>query len=237
MVVDACRDDTVEFLSGYAPPYPLRYAEGPGRHAAAARNIGAALAAGEVLLFSDDDAITSPGWISEHSALHASPGYVGVSKLVLPAHLQHGATLNRVDGWWNASGAAMSVRRELFERAGGYDESFSGYGGEDPELGWRLRRLGARFKLLRRAPVEHWDEEYISSLEAKAHAAGRAHVKVWRKHRDLRIAVALGVHPILLGLKRLLLAPPAARLVGEQTLRYERAYASGASEELRWRTQ
>ena len=74
VVADACGDDTEGFLAAYRPPYPLRWARGPGVHAAAARNLGAGLAAGEVLLFSDDDVIPRPGWVAAHARLHLRPG-------------------------------------------------------------------------------------------------------------------------------------------------------------------
>jgi hypothetical protein len=68
-------------------------------------------------------------------------------------------------------------------------------------------------------------------LRKKARAAGIAHVWVWRKHNDARIAWALGVHPILLGLKRVLL-PVLTPVLGSRGV-YEREYARGARDALR----
>lgn len=233
VVADACTDDTEKFLASYHPPYRFSWTTGPGLHAATARNIGASRAQAPVLLFSDDDVIPSPGWVEDNRRLHQTEGMVGLSKQRLPDHLEVGDRLTRVQGWWNTNGRSTSVRADLFHEVGGYDPVFSTYGGEDPDLGWRLKQEGARFRLLTGATVEHWDEHYLENLEAKARSAGAAHVRVWRKHGAAEVAWALGVHPASLALKRVLLGPWAAGLLGEDRYRWERAYAEGARLELR----
>jgi len=233
VVADGCTDGTERFLARYQPGYPLSWATTPGRHAAHARNKGARMARGSVLLFSDDDMIPRPGWLARNLALHELPDRVGVSRQVLPPHLSRGATLGRVNGWWNAVGGSLSMRAELFAAVGGYDDSFDGYGGEDADLGYRLKGAGAEFRFLPDAVVEHWDEDRAADLEAKARAAGAAHVRVWRKHGRPEVAWALGVHPALLGAKRLLLAKSFRLLWGDERYRYEAAYAAGAREALR----
>jgi anthranilate phosphoribosyltransferase len=129
VVADACSDDTEKFLTSYRPPYRFSWTTGPGLHAATARNIGAQRASGQILLFSDDDAIPRPGWVEENRRLHHKPDQVGLSRQLLPPHLVAGATLKLVSGWWNTNGCSMSLRAELFHAAGGYDASFSSYGG------------------------------------------------------------------------------------------------------------
>jgi GT2 family glycosyltransferase len=233
VVADACTDDTEKFLGSYRPPYRFSWTTGPGLHAATARNIGASRARAPILLFSDDDAIAGPGWVEDNRRLHQRPGFVGLSQQTLPPHLEVGARLRSVHGWWNMSGCSTSLRAELFHEAGGYDTAFSSYGGEDPELGWRLKQLGARFRLLKGATVEHWDEQYLENLESKARSAGAAHVKVWRKHEAPQVAWALGVHPASLALKRVLFGPWAAPFMGADRYLWERAYAEGARAELK----
>jgi GT2 family glycosyltransferase len=228
VVADDCSDDTEAFLETYAPPYPLRWTTTPGRHVAYARNRGAHMATGRVLLFSDDDVIPRPGWLAAHLAAHEGRHVVGIGRLVLPPHLPHGATAGGVIRWFHATGAAVSLSAELFRSVGGYDVSFSRYGGEDVDLAYRLRRAGVRFESLPHAVAEHWDERYLDELEDKARAAGGAHVRVWRKHGDARIAWELGVHPVVLALKRLVLNGALAAVVRHPTFRYERAYLEGA---------
>ena len=228
VVADDCRDDTEAFLTTYTPPYPFSWKTTPGTQAARARNRGAEAARGRVLLFSDDDVIPRPGWLAAHLAAHDERRVVGIGRLVLPPHLTHGATPGGAIRWVHATGAALSLPADLFREVGGYDPDFSGYGGEDIDLAYRLQRAGARFVSLPNAVAEHWDERYLDDLEAKARSAGAAHVRVWRKHGDASIAWALGIHPVVLALKRLVLNRIVASYVHHPTFRYERAYLAAA---------
>jgi len=53
-----------------------------------------------------------------------------------------------------ASGAAMAIRRELFERLGGFEEYFFAYG-EDIDLSWRARLLGYKIRTVLPSVVHH----------------------------------------------------------------------------------
>jgi GT2 family glycosyltransferase len=50
-------------------------------------------------------------------------------------------------GWALATTANLAVSREAVEKAGGFDESFTGWGLEDTDLSYRLHRLGVRFSV------------------------------------------------------------------------------------------
>jgi GT2 family glycosyltransferase len=175
--------------------------------------------------------IPREGWLAGHSRAHGEPGVVATARLIRPPHLRAGITRSGRAHWWNLSSASLSLERTLFERVGGYDPSFADYGGEDPELGYRLRALGARFVAVPEAVAEHWDERFELDLERKAFAAGRAHARVWRKHGDPRIALALGIHPAVAAVKGLLLNDLVGRVVHGSWYRYERAYLAGARAE------
>lgn len=226
VIADGCTDDTLTFLQSYTPSYPLHLLETPGKGAAFARNTGAKEAKGERLLFSDDDVIPKKGWLEAHQKA-ANPTAVVVGKLILPSHLKSGATMTGPKAfWWNATGANSSLSKALFFQAGAYDESFTPYGGEDPDLGWRLKQAGATFVFADKALAEHWDEGYEQTLLQKATAAGKAHVRVWQKHGASEIAWALGVHPVMLELKRFTL-PLLKPFIGKRG-NYEIAYMQGA---------
>jgi glycosyltransferase involved in cell wall biosynthesis len=232
VIADGCTDDTVLFLKNYQPSYPLHFLETPGRGAAFARNAGAKVAKDERLLFSDDDVIPSAGWIKAHREA-SSANTVVVGKLTLPDHLRQGATFTGPKAfWWNATGANTSMSKQLFFLVGCYDETFNTYGGEDPDLGWRLKRVGAMFEYSSQATAQHWDEGYSQTLLTKAFAAGKAHVRVWQKYQASEIAWALGVHPVMLRAKLALL--PFLKSFGNK-IDYELEYAKGALSELQKR--
>ncbi|MEW8977732.1 MAG: glycosyltransferase [Symbiobacterium sp.] len=63
----------------------------------------------------------------------------------------------RLMPWISCLFSNTSVRRDLIEAVGGFDESFSGWGLEDIELGWRLFRAGARFTYLPHVTSFHLD--------------------------------------------------------------------------------
>jgi glycosyltransferase involved in cell wall biosynthesis len=235
VIADGCTDDTLEFLQTFQPNYPFRFLETSGKGSAFARNMGASEAKGERLLFSDDDVIPRTGWLETHRNA-ASPNTVVVGKLVLPSHLTRGAIMTGPKAfWWNATGANTSLSKALFFHAGGYDESFSAYGGEDPDLGWRLKGAGATFTFADNALAEHWDEGFEKTLLQKAKAAGSAHIKVWQKHGASEIAWALGVHPIMLRLKGFTL--PLLKPFMGQRGDYETAYMRGALSALEEQTK
>lgn len=243
---DGAAEEALEILE---TPFALRTVVFErNRPVAAARNAAAATARGRVLLLSDDDVLLPPGCLEAHLHAHGGPGpRVVVGALRLPAELEPAPRptgsdrepepFERVPSlggralWINATGANTSLPRSAFEAVGGYDESFAGYGGEDSDLALRLRNSGAAFVHSSAAWAEH--AGLVTGDSDKAFAAGRAGVRVWRKHGGLDVALLLGVHPALLALKRAALATPLARLWGERTAAYERAYLQGAAAELR----
>jgi glycosyltransferase involved in cell wall biosynthesis len=235
VIADGCTDDTAAFLQTYKPTYDLSCLETPGKGVSFARNLGAKEAKGDVLLFSDDDVIPSSGWIEAHAKVHAVANCIGVGRLVLPKELV-GTGAAELPGpqvyWWNITGNSSSIPKHLFMQVGGYDETFLEYGGEDPDLGYRLKKAGATLVFVSAEAVhEAWSHQ--GSAMDKAYKAGQAHVKVWRKHKASKIAWVLGVHPVVLGVKRFVL-PLLKPIIGQRG-DYELAYMKGALSELQKR--
>ena len=73
LVADGCTDDTAG-LAAVEWPIPVRVLEQPHGGPASARNRGAAAAAGDLLIFLDDDIEVVPGFVSAHVAAHVAPG-------------------------------------------------------------------------------------------------------------------------------------------------------------------
>ncbi|MGH2923405.1 MAG: glycosyltransferase family 2 protein [Solirubrobacterales bacterium] len=156
---DASLEAALELGAGGA--MRLRAISEPRPGPAAARNAGVAAASGEVILFLGDDMEPAdPSLVDAHARLHRGAGdpRYGVLGHVAWSGRQEVTALmdwlgrtfqfdyvNLAPGrvapshaFWTAH---VSLRRELFERAGGFDTRFPWAGVEDLELGLRLERL------------------------------------------------------------------------------------------------
>ncbi len=135
--------------------------EQPALGAAAARNLGAASANGSVLAFCDADVFPAPGWLAAGASALGSADLV--QGKVLPDPLSPLGPFDRTIwitfevGLWET--ANLFVTREMFDRAGGFQELISRRAGrpsaEDVWFGYRARRLGARPAFCARALAHH----------------------------------------------------------------------------------
>jgi peptidoglycan/xylan/chitin deacetylase (PgdA/CDA1 family) len=71
VVADGCTDGSNDFLTTYRPPYILRWLSQANLGQPAAQNAGVALAAGEIVLFLDDDCICDEKLLEAHCKAHA----------------------------------------------------------------------------------------------------------------------------------------------------------------------
>ncbi|MEX2535635.1 MAG: glycosyltransferase [Trueperaceae bacterium] len=222
-------DGTIEELERRDLPFALRTVElvsnrGPG----AGRNACAALAAGEILYLSDDDCLLAPDTLERHlTAQQQRQGVVVGAIRFRPDDGRGHLWRPKRIGYWNVNGANTSLPAGAFRGVGGFDESLVGYGGEDVLLGYRLSQMGLHFQALPRATVQHIGPDPAGGGNlAKAASAGRNAGHIARRYPELRFR--LGVHPLLIGVKRVAL-PVLAPLLGVRA-KAELAYALGAHE-------
>ena len=133
---------------------------------AAARNAGRRAASGDVLVYLDVDCIPSAGLVSGLAAAASEhDGLICCEIRYLP-----GGAVS--DGWTEAGldrvghrhparlfpeagvipapqpglfwSLAFAVRAATYDRVGGFDEGFTGYGAEDTDLAFRAERAGVR---------------------------------------------------------------------------------------------
>ena len=201
VVNDGSEDDTSVFLESYRPQFNLRAVDHPrnlGR--AQARNSGAKQAEGEVLIFLDGDSTVDFNFVSEHiKGCEGEKDSVGIGSVELPAEdtgvpfksylatrgVQKLRSGEEVPFRYFVSGN-ISLPRELFEAVGGFDPSFSFYGGEDLDLGIRLHKAGAKFIFFPGAiSYHHLEDDLKAAIDKKYVFGNRALPLVIEKHPEM----------------------------------------------------
>lgn len=180
VVVDnGSTDLTAEVASGYEVRWlPLDENRGFG----AACNAGAEKSAHDLIVFLNPDTVPAPGWLPPLAKALAEPA-VGAATATVelagqPGHFAtSGGALTYFGLTWNTDsglpippnlerkvvpfpvGAAMSMRRDLFELIGGFREELFLYL-EDTDLGWRIRLRGLESVQVPESRVTH-DYEFL----------------------------------------------------------------------------
>jgi GT2 family glycosyltransferase len=160
-----------------------------------ARALGHALGvgAGELIIFLGDDFLPPPGFAEAHLRFHeehTEPEAVGVGSAILPPEFR-----NPFAVWLEESGQLFgvpfradmtevpeqffyvgnaSVKRELLERAGRFDERFAHHTWDDYEFAERLRAAGMRARFVPGARAVHAHDIDLGERECSLRDAGAA---------------------------------------------------------------
>ena len=180
ILVDSTPGDDQAVAIGRAYPF-VRCHKSPERLAAhAARNQGARLARGELLVFTDPDMRAHPDWLAHLGRQHDEGArVVGGGVDCPPGYFNRGVHMTKY-GWWLSGGPVQrrpqlpsgnfSVLRVVFERAGGFPSRF--WAG-DSELSWRLRAMGYELVFEPRAALTHMHEPGLREFVTERFARGR----------------------------------------------------------------
>ena len=165
IVVDDCStDETAELVPRMQGVVYLRNEKNSGFIFSC--NRGAAPARGKYLFFLNNDTIVTPGWLTALLATFVEDPHAGIvgSKLVYPhGQLQEaGGIIWRDASGWNygkfddpekpeynylrevdyCSGAALMIRKSLFQSLGGFDPKYAPAYYEDADLSFKVRKAG-----------------------------------------------------------------------------------------------
>ena len=217
-------DGTAGYLASVSAQQPnVRHLPGAYSGRAMARNAGIAQARGEVVLFNDSDIIADPRLLETHLQRHRERSRIGVvgwevqvtsvDDYVYKREHEaergslHPPSRRRLSWLYFLTGNASVRRRDLLA-VGCFDESFTGYGHEDLELGYRLQKAGVAILYEPRAVNYHCQDVPHEDQIEKMKLAGRSTVRFYRKHPDLAVMANLGMTPVSLGLHSALTKMP-----------------------------
>lgn len=183
VVANACTDDTVHRVEALKSSFRdvLRTLVEPVPGLSHARNVGAAAARGEYLVYLDDDAVPAAGWLNAYRRYFTAypdvsagggpidpdwgnlrrPNYWRPEFEVNRASLRFADTPKLFPDGRLPFGANMFMRAATFRALGGFDRSLGMSGkklglAEETEWFLRLRRTGAPIGYVADASVSHW---------------------------------------------------------------------------------
>jgi len=207
--VDGSTDGTAKAVRAHAAPFGVSVVEGPNRGRAQACNAGIRAARGELLILLDDDMEATAGLVEAHTRAHAGTvrrAVVGAAPIVSsPAsppfvrYMADGfrARLERLGQpgyrvrFRDTYTGNFSVRRDVLQSVGGFDEGFQVYGHEDYELALRLQAAGVELGYSAEAIAWQHYEKSFAGFARDGTARGRTAVLFAEKHPEVVESIKL----------------------------------------------
>jgi GT2 family glycosyltransferase len=192
VVDDGSRDATPELLERERGTLALRVVRRtePGGPAIA-RNEGWRAASAPLVAFTDDDCVAAPDWLSaglEEWRRHPGDAVQGRTDPRPDEVHRLGpfARTQRVDGRApHYQTCNIFYPRELLERLGGFDESFTHFA-EDTDLAWRALEAGAKVRFEDSAQVYHGVNRLGPLAKLRLAARWTDAMRAYARHPELR---------------------------------------------------
>ncbi len=192
IVDDGSTDNTGDVVRSY----PVKYIRQENRGPASARNRGFKESKGEVVAFIDSDCIARPDWLEKVLSGFDSPEVGAVagsydianpeSLLSRLIHAEIKWRHSRFGRYIRAFGSYnVAIRRDVFERLGGFDETYRTASGEDNDLSYRILKAGYKIRFVPQALVAHYHTEKLFKYlkEQFRHAFWR--MKLYKDHPEM----------------------------------------------------
>ena len=191
VVNDGSSDNTAEVVACYSG---VRLITQSNAGPAAARNRGALEARGAIILFTDDDCIPMPGWISKMIEPFKGSHVIGakgvyrtrqkrlVARFVQSEYEDKYRLMSNIPQIDFIDTYSAAFRRDQFLEIGGYDTSFPVACAEDIELSYRMSARGWTMKFVPSAIVYHTHPDTLWAYVKKKYKFAFWRVLALRKH-------------------------------------------------------
>lgn len=177
--IDGCEDGTREMVSGFSSPYELKYIWKQNGGKASACNRAIREASADLLVMIDDDMEPTPEFLKGHHESHLKnprAGVVGAAPIVIDGeptpvviyiadkfnnHIEKISQPGFNIRIWDFYGGNFSIKKEIFNEIGPFDESYTVYGYEDVEFANRMLKSGIKIIYSSDAKcVQHYSDDY-----------------------------------------------------------------------------
>lgn len=193
VVDDKSTDGTAAVVEKFANER-VRLIAGEGRGPAAARNLGASQARGEILLFTDADCEPKPDWIEKLTAPLEDPAISGTrglydckqpewtARFAQLEYEQKYQILAKDEFVDFVDTSAAAYRKSIFEEFGGFSDKFGAAANEDTDFSFQLARAGHKLVFCDDAFVYHQHPAQLSSYLSRKYKTALWRAVLYDRH-------------------------------------------------------
>lgn len=171
------------------------------------RNAGARAAKGNIFFFIDDDIEVKENLFDKYIS-EFEKGFSAIFSNVINVRTDgkysflndflntRGANKENVGGVVKSNyftTAFCSVKKDFFDSIGGFDENFSGYGWEDPELGLRIAANDGNISFIKSGNLIHYHDKDVYEWVEQIENSGRNLNYLIQKHPGFKNNIRYGL--------------------------------------------
>ena len=192
IVIDDGSTDTVPDIVRSFPQ--VRYQRQEHGGLSVARSLGASLARGDIIAYTDDDCMPDEDWLQRLAAAFDDPQWTAaggpnipppartaVESLVAAAPGGPSHVLLNDEEAEHLPGCNLAIRKTALEGIGGFHPDFT-TAGDDVDICWRLRDAGGRLRFVPGAMVWHHRRLTVAAYLRQQRGYGRAEALLVKHH-------------------------------------------------------
>lgn len=194
LVIDDGSSKDIAAIAGRFPQ--VRYQRQEHAGLSVARNLGAALATGSILAYTDDDCLAEEDWLTHLALAFEDPQWVAAGGPNIPPPPR-----NRIEAVVAAApgapahvllndaeaehlpGCNFVVRKEALMAIGGFHAPFT-TAGDDVDICWRLRDAGGKLRFVPGAMVWHHRRFTVEAYLRQQRGYGEAEALLMKEHPE-----------------------------------------------------